>query len=142
MNTYNINDKNFQLTDTYKGFIKDNPTIGNLKIRAYAAGGAIPIEGLKIIVRKIIDNNNIIFYEGETNNSGIIENIKLPAPKLEANNLTIPNQITYDIIATYTKENLNLTYKINIYENIYVVQNISIVPNMMVVSIEEGATWL
>ncbi len=143
MNTYNINDKEFQQTDTYKQFIEENPTIGNLKIRAYAAGGAIPIEGLKITVRKIIDNTNIIFFEGTTNNSGIIDRIQLPAPKLATNNLDIPNKTTYDIIATYPKENLTYNYKINIYEDIYVVQNIGITPNMMVVNVEVGEeTWL
>ena len=143
MNTYSINDKEFQQTDTYKQFIEENPTIGNLRIRAYAAGGAIPIEGLKITVRKIIDNTNIIFFEGTTNNSGIIDRIQLPAPKLANNNLDIPNKTTYDIIATYPKENLTYNYKINIYEDIYVVQNIGITPSMMVVNVEVGEeTWL
>ena len=144
MNTYNFNDKEFQQTESYQNYIKENPTFGTLRIRANAANGAIPIEGLKIIVKKTIDNYNIIFFEGYTNSSGIIENIKLPAPTLNSNNLAIPNRTTYDINATYIPENLNLNYKINIYENVFVVQNISIVPSLMVSSeIETGdISWL
>ena len=137
MNTYNINDKEFQKTETYKKYIEENPTFGNLRIRSYAAGGAIPISNLKIIVRKIIDNNNIIFFEGITDNSGLIERIKLPTPKQNPNNLDVPNETTYDIIATYEKENLNLNYQVKMYEGVCVIQNINIVPSLMV-SLEVG----
>lgn len=130
MNTYNIDDKNFINTEEYQNFIKDNSEVGYLKIRAYAASGAVPISGLRIVVSKNIGNNKIIFFDGTTNESGIIEKISLPAPKLDPNDLDVPNKITYDINATYN--NINNLFKINIYEKIRVVQNISIVPEMMV----------
>ena len=130
MNTYNIDDKNFINTEEYQNFIKDNPEVGYLKIRAYAASGAVPISGLRIVVSKDIGNNKIIFFDGTTNESGIIERISLPAPKLDPNDLDVPNKITYDINATYN--NINNLFKINIYEKIRVVQNISVVPEMMV----------
>ena len=129
MNTFNINDQNFVNSEIYKNYIKDNPTKGYLKIRAFAANQAIPISGLNITVSKIISNNNVIFYEGKTNSSGIIEKITLPTPKLDPDNLDTPKSTTYEIIATY--KNKNKTYKINMYENIYVVQDININPNMM-----------
>ena len=130
MNTYNIDDKNYISTEEYQNFIKDNSEVGYLKIRAYAASGAVPISGLRIVVSKNIGNNKIIFFDGTTNESGIIEKISLPAPKLDPNDLDVANKITYDINATYN--NINNLFKINIYEKIRVVQNISIVPEMMV----------
>lgn len=130
MKTYYINDSAFTKTDIYKKFIKDNPSKGFLKIRAYAASQAIPIEGLKIIVTKNIENNNIVFFEGSTNESGIIENIELPAPTLGTDDENIPNNINYNITAIYVPNNTNTMYKINVYENVYVVQNINVVPNM------------
>ena len=141
MNTYNINDKEFQETETYKKFIEENPTFGNLRIRSYAANGAIPISNLKVTIRKIIDNYNVIFFEGTTNNSGLIERIKLPTPKQNSNNLDIPNETTYDIIANYTPEDLTLNYQVKMYEGVCVIQNINIVPSLMV-NLEVGdITW-
>lgn len=129
MNTYNINDVNFINSYEYKEFIKNNPEIGYLKIRAFAASGAIPISNLKVVVSTNINNDTIIFYEGVTNQSGIIEGIKLPAPKLEVNNLNTPNKTKYLITATYS-DNIKKIYEINIYENVSVIQNISITPTM------------
>jgi len=128
MNTYNINDPNFINSSLYIKFLNDNPKQGRLKIRAYAANQALPISGLKIVISTLYDNSRIIFYEGETDSSGIIEKIILPAPTLDTNNLSAPNKTEYEISATYTPDNINTIYKINIYENICVVQNIDIVP--------------
>lgn len=127
MNTYNFNDENFKNTDIYKKFLEENPSYGHLKIRAYAAREAIPISGLRVVIKKIIDNNIIVFFDGYTNDSGLIEKIDLPTPKLNVNNLDVPNSITYDIDATYLN-NIKLSYKANMYEDICVVQNISLAP--------------
>ena len=130
MNTFNINDQNFINSEIYKNYIKDNPTNGYLKIRAFAANQAIPISNLNVKVSKNIDNNNVIFFEGTTNSSGIIEKITLPTPQLDPNNLDKPNSATYDIIATYKNDNTNIIYKVNMYENVYVLQEININPSM------------
>ena len=130
MNTYNISDQNFINSVTYQQFIRQNPSQGYLKIRAFAANQAIPISGLKVIVSTIIDNDNVIFFFFFTNSSGVIENIILPAPKLNPNDLDVPNSIIYDVSITYMPDNFNQTYKVNIYENLGVIQNINIVPDM------------
>lgn len=130
MNTYNFNDESFKNTTTYQNFIAENPSQGFLKIRAYAASQALPISGLRIVVSKNIDNNNVIFFEGVTNSSGVIEKILLPAPRLDPNNLDAPNSTTYEINATYPQDNVNNVYRVNMYENIYVIQTINIVPSL------------
>ena len=129
-NTYNFNDESFKSTSSYKNFITSNPSQGFLKIRAYAASQAIPISSLKVVVSKNIDGNNVIFFEGTTNESGVIERITLPAPKLDPNNLDAPSSTTYEITATYAKDNVSNIYRVNMYENIYVVQTINIVPDI------------
>ncbi len=128
MNTFSIYDQNFINSETYQNFLKNNPSNGYLRIRAFAANQAIPISGMNITISKLIDNNNVIFFEGATNSSGIIERITLPTPKLDPNNLDAPTSATYDITATYNQN--NKVYKVNMYENVYVVQDISVVPNM------------
>ena len=134
MNTFNINDQEFVNSDIYQNFLRANPSQGFLKIRAYAASQALPITNLKIVVSKMIDNNKVIFFEGNTNESGIIERITLPAPSLNQNNLDAPSSTTYEITATYDEGNLTNIYRVNIYENIYVIQTISVVPTMNVMA--------
>ena len=131
MNTYNINDNDFINSDLYKSFIKENPSRGSLRIRAYTASGAIPVKGLKVIISTEYDNNNIIFYEGVTNESGLIEKVSLPTPKLITDNLDVPKKTTYNILAIYEPEGLNKDYKVNMYEDVCVVQNINVAPKTL-----------
>ena len=119
----NINE--FMKTNDYSLFIKNNPGIGRLKIRAYAASEALPVVGLKIIVSSIISNTKVIFYEGVTDASGMISTIKLPAPKLMSN-LEIPNTTKYYIEASMN--NKTSEFSVNMYDGICVVQNINFVP--------------
>jgi len=137
MNTYNINDTNFINSNLYKQYIKKNPKVGFLKIRAYAANEAVPISGLNVIVSKEIDGNNVIFFEGVTDNSGVIEGITLPTETLNSDDLLAPNGTEYTINTLYSPDNIKNTYKINIYENVYVVQTIRIVPKMN----RDGDLW-
>lgn len=130
MNTYNIKDESFINSPSYQQFLRDNPSRGYLSIRAYAASQAIPISGLRIVISTIIDNNRVIFFEGSTNISGVIEGISLPAPLLAQSDLTVPNKLVYQVEATYGPNSLSKVYDINMYENISVIQNISIAPNM------------
>lgn len=130
MNTYNVNDENFVNSTLYQNFIRQNPETGYLKIRAYAASSAIPIDGLKVVVSKVIDNNNVIFFEGYTDSSGIIEKISLPAPILDPNNMNKPGNIIYDLTTTYLPDNVSSKFLIRIYDGIYVIQNINVVPDM------------
>lgn len=128
MNTYSIYDEEYTNSFSYQNFLEENPSEGKLRIRAYAASEAVPIKGLKIVISKIIDNNNVIFFEGYTDESGLIEEISLPAPALNIDNLIKPLKTTYDIKASYLPDNIMQTYSVNIYENICVIQNIIIVP--------------
>lgn len=130
MNNFNINDEDFINTKLYQDFLRDNPSRGFLRVRAFAASQAVPISGLRVVVSTNIGGNNVIFFEGYTNSSGIIDQITLPAPTLDSNNLDAPNKTTYNVVATYLPDNISSVYKVNMYENIYVVQNINIVPDM------------
>ena len=137
MNTYNVNDVSFKNTAEFKNFINDNPGTGYLRIRAYAAGGAIPISGLQISISKNIDNDKVIFFEGATDSSGLIEGIALPAPIMSTDNMISPSSATYNITATYAPDNEVQLYSVRIYDNLYVVQNISIVPDIQ----RGGLNW-
>lgn len=128
MNNVNINELSFQSTESYKKFIEDNPGKGNLMIRASSAKEAIPLPNVDITVSKTIDNYNVIFFQGKTDNSGMINNLSLPAPKSNNNDLITPQSTTY--LITATTNNKKQTYTINMYNNICVVQTINIIPEM------------
>lgn len=128
---YNIKDENFTNSSLYKNFIKNNPSSGGLRVRAYAASEAIPISGLKVVVSTNIENNDVVFFEGYTNESGITDKIILPTPKLDTDNLIVPNTTTYTITTTYIPNNKIQVYQVSMYENVCVIQNVSIVPDMI-----------
>lgn len=130
MNSVNINDLDFINSNAYIEFINNNKGIGYLKIRSYAANQAIPIEGLKVDVYKKINGYYVNFFEGYTNESGVIENISLPAPKKGSDDLVIPKSTSYEVVTTYIPNNTKTTFIVNAYDNLYVIQNISIVPKM------------
>lgn len=128
MNIVNFNDPNFMSSSTYQDFVNQNTSSGYLNIRAYAANQALPIKNIKVIVSKILNNNRVIFFNGFTDESGIIERIVLPTPTISNNDEVVPKSQDYDIEAIY--ENQNLFYKVVMYSNISVNQNINVVPNM------------
>ena len=132
MNNYNVNDENFINSSLYKNFIRVNSGEGKINIRAYAASQAIPISNMDIVISTNINNNKVIFFEGKTNQSGVIENIKVPAPPILNNNLTNPPSLVYEISARYIPDNINKVYSVNIYDNLTVIQNISIVPDTVI----------
>ena len=54
----------FKKTENYKTFIQDNPTTGRLKVEVFTAYQAIPISDTEIIITKDIDNQKILFDNG------------------------------------------------------------------------------
>lgn len=129
MNIYNVEDNNFKNSNLYQGFLDANPGRGSLKVRAYAASQAIPVAGVRIVISKNIEGSEVIFFDGLTDPSGIVEKISLPTPKLETDNLTAPKKATYEVQATYEPDGVDKKYSINMYDGICVVQNIDIIPS-------------
>lgn len=137
MNTYNINDQELNSLSAYQEFIKNNEGVGSLRIRAYGASEAVPIEGMNIEVSTLLeDNTKVIFFTGVTDSSGMIERLRLPAPKLNTNNLIAPKRTIYNIKATYDGEEEN--FNVNLYDGICVQQIINIVPNTLVRGFKYG----
>lgn len=137
MNNYNINDSDFLNSELYQNFKNINNGIGWLKIRIYKASEAVPIEGVKVNIYTTFQNQKIFFYQGETDNSGTIEKISLPAPNIE-NDLIAPPTIIYTIEIAY--ENIKETYDVRVYEGVCVMQSINL--NTDIVNNRRGFIWL
>ena len=118
------NNKDYQL------FTSQNPGVGTLKIRASSASEALPISNVKIVVSKKIGNDTIIFFEGQTDDSGMINGIKLPTPRKIQNNEEIPIFTEYDLEATYEPSNFYKKYEISLCCSISIIQYINITPDI------------
>ena len=128
----NINIDNPILNDdaAYLEFLKNNPGRGFLKIRATSASEAVPVEGVQITVSKEIGDNNIIFFDGRTDESGMINGIILPTPPKVTNDLVAPNFADYRLQAKYTPENFDKNYVISICCSVSVIQYINVSPDV------------
>lgn len=112
----------------YNQFLRDNPSTGTLKVRTTSASSALPVSGVDIIVSKEIGENTIIFFEGKTDDSGMINNIKLPTPIKVSSDLEVPKFSTYKLEAKYSPDNFNKIYSISLCCSISVIQYINITP--------------
>ena len=102
--------------------------MGYLKSRASSINEAIPASGINIRVSKVIGNNNVIFFEGVTDESGMINDIVLPAPRAITSDLEAPKFSEYKITAT--GPNINQEYTISICCSITIIQYINVIPSI------------
>ena len=101
---YNFFNEEFRKTKIYQDFINNNRGSGNLKIRAYAAREALPLEGLHI------------------------EKLSLPTPITNDDNLIVPLSTKYEIYAEDSINSYVQDFFVNMYDGICVVQNIHFIP--------------
>lgn len=113
----------------YQSFIANNPSKAFVKVRASSINEALPIKDLEVYISKKIGTNTIVFFEGKTDESGMINGITLPAPAKVKTNEDIPEFTKYDLNATYLKSNFKKTYPISVCCGITIVQHINIIPN-------------
>ncbi len=63
---------------SYEHFIEEHKGNGFLRVKTTLAQGMIPLNKIKIVVSKEINQKKFIFFEGETNESGLVNPIALP----------------------------------------------------------------
>lgn len=115
---------------SYDVFLNENPAQGMLKIQAFTARQTLPVPGAHIIVSKRIGDENHVFFEGTTDESGIIDGITLPAPERASSEKPFqPHPFTlYDIHAdhpAYRQKNLHYGA---IFDGIKSIQPIDLFP--------------
>lgn len=125
-----ISYEEFSKTDDYQGFVGVNPKQGSLKVMAFTAYQAIPIENAEIIITKEIGGNNVLFFRGYTDSSGIIDNITLPAPTsgYDDNSFQTSSTTSYKLTAIKDKYESVKQYIINMIGDVKVLQYIKMTP--------------
>lgn len=119
-----------QNDSAYQTFLKENPGRGTLKIRATSANEALPIKDVNIVVSKKIGNNTIIFFDGQTDDSGMINNIKLPTPTAIQSDEEPPNFTSYQLHAVYNPDKFDKYYDVSLCCGFSVIQYINITPSI------------
>ena len=74
-------------TVSYENFVRENPATGYLKIQAFRGDQVYPVGGVKVTVKKLFSDGERVFFEGTTDENGLIDPIPLPAPP-RSNSLT------------------------------------------------------
>lgn len=110
----------------YPDFVKENTGVGLLKIQVFTANQAFPLEGVNIVISRVIDGDKVIFFTGATDSSGIIDNINLPTKASKADVLSPEDIIytNYDVLAEYSKNNAVQDYTVTVFDDIKVIQPI------------------
>lgn len=114
----------------FQDFLKANPGVGTLKVRVSSINKALPVEGVDITVSKIIGDDTIVFFDGKTDESGMVKNIQLPTPSGNLNDEVAPEFTTYQLHAVYIPENFDKMYDIALCCGTSVIQNINITPEI------------
>ena len=108
-------------------FLSENPEHGILRIQAFRGDQAIPLPNVHITVYKELDGQTHTFFEGDTDESGLIDGIRLPAPARSGS--THPGAsdpyATYRLAAEHPQfQPLNTT--VDIFQNIKTVQPVQL----------------
>ncbi len=131
---YYFDSEEFKSTSIYKNFININNGKGILKIEASTASEAYPLKGINITISKMLNGNKVVFDEGVTKDSGIIDGIILPTRSMpdDVNDVSDINFTTYDLEANYQEYNMNKLYDVSIFDNVKVIQPITFSINELI----------
>lgn len=120
----NITLEQFKNLPEYQNYLQNNPSTGVLKVQVFTADQAIPIPNTQVYITKLIDNYNVLFFEGVTDSSGIIDNIILPAPSgdFDLEDFVTPNYTTYQLVASNDELKQIKQYQISMFGDVKVLQ--------------------
>lgn len=113
-------------SEKHADYLKNNPGSGLLRIQVYTANQAFPLEDVEVKVYKEIDGKRVVFFNGVTDSSGIIDNINLPTKevKKEVESASDIMSTDYIIEAKYPKTCVAQDYIVSIYDDLKVIQPI------------------
>lgn len=63
----------------YASFVRDHPAKGALRVQVSAANGAFPVSDASVEVSLILEDESVVLYNNVTDESGIVDNMPLPA---------------------------------------------------------------
>ena len=104
---------------------------GTLRVRAYTAGGALPVEGAVVRVVGSSEDNRLIAFSSLTDRDGLSELLILPAPSVDFSLAPDPAELPYSLYdlevsvpGYYTKRIKGLT----VFSGINSIQLVNMIP--------------
>lgn len=104
---------------------------GKLRIRAYTAGGALPVENALVKIRGAEEDNRLVAYTLVTDFDGLTPEVRLPAPSLEYSLSPDPLEAPYSVYDVeisapgyYTKRISGLT----VFPGVSSIQLVNMIP--------------
>lgn len=104
---------------------------GTLRIRAFTAGGALPVRGAIVRVIGSGEGNGSVVYSVETDADGITARISLPAPNGKLSLSPSPSEFPYalyDLEITAEGYYTKTVKGISVFEGVETVQQIAMIP--------------
>lgn len=72
-------------------------SFGTLRVRAYTAGGALPVEGAVVRVMGSGEDNRLVSFTSLTDRDGLSDKFTLPAPSVEYSLTPSPAELPYSV---------------------------------------------
>ena len=104
---------------------------GKLRIRAYTAGGALPIKGARVEINGAEEANRSVTYVLTTDSDGITDVITLPAPDTSFSQIPYPSESPYAIYDVVVSADGYLTKEVKrlpVFAGIESFQGINMIP--------------
>ena len=104
---------------------------GTLRIRAYTAGGALPVKGAIVRITGAGEDNGLISYSLVTDRDGQTEAVTLPAPSINYSLAPNPAELPYSLYDVVITAPGYLTKRINgltVFSGVNSVQLINMIP--------------
>lgn len=110
-----------------EGFLAQHPDQGILRIQAFRGEQTLPLIGVRILVSKELVDGEHLFFEGETDESGVIDPIVLPAPPRGGSQFPGGRDpyVTYRLVAS-SPDFVPLDTVVNIFPGVKTVQPIQL----------------
>ena len=104
---------------------------GTLRVRAYTAAGALPIEGARVRITGASEDNRLVAFSTLTDRDGLTELITLPAPNVDYSLAPNPAELPYSLYDIEISKNGYYTKRINgltVFSGINSIQLINMIP--------------
>ncbi len=117
------NDMSYDVDENFEDFMRENNGKGVLKLQAFRGEQAFPVSGVSARISKKIGDDFYIFFEGETDESGIIDGIELPAPPIEnSTEYGRPNKAAIYLLVARKNGFDTIEREVEVYDTIKTIQ--------------------
>lgn len=111
-------------------FLRQNPEIGYLRVQVFAANQSYPVQNARVQISKIFGGKQHVFFTAQTDASGIMPRISLPAPDREL--ASAPSALqpyaTYEIAVSHPGFTPILFRNCAVFDRIETIQYAELIP--------------